>query len=84
MTRLWPAGERVAVVADEEGRPRTFTWQEQSYEVAEITRQWRVDVGWWRRRQWRAYYKLRSDSGLLLILYHDLDGGAWYVQRLYD
>ena len=84
MTRLWPEGESIAVDADEQGYPCTFTWHDHTYRVAEITRRWRVDVGWWRRRHWRAYYKLRSESGLLLIVYHDLDENEWYVQRLYD
>ena len=84
MTRLWPEGQPITVVADEVGAPLTFTWHDQRHRVVEITRRWRVDVGWWQQRQWRAYYKLRSDSGLLLIIYHDLDGGEWYVQRLYD
>jgi hypothetical protein len=84
MTRLWPAGEAITVTADEQGRPLAFTWHGRSQQVVEITRRWRVDLGWWRRRRWRAYYKLRSDGGLLLIVYQDLDGGGWYVQRLYD
>lgn len=84
MTRLWKEGQPVTVVTDEQVRPVRFTWQGRIHRVEEITRQWRVDLGWWQGRRWRAYYKLRSDSGLLLIIYHDLDGDEWYVQRLYD
>ena len=84
MTRLWPEGQLIEVAADAQGRPLTFTWRGRSHRVVEITRRWRVDVEWWRRRRWRAYYKLRSDSGLLVIIYQDLQEGEWYVQRLYD
>jgi hypothetical protein len=83
MTRLWPDGDTITMttVAEE---PDRFTWQGQTHQVLEITRRWRVDVDWWRMRVWRAYYKLRTDTGLLVIVYRDLLTGQWYLQRLYD
>jgi hypothetical protein len=47
-------------------------------------RRWRIDVDWWRGRVWREYFKLVTRTGLLVEVYHDLVGGQWYVQRLYD
>lgn len=84
MTRLWPAGQPVDAEEDNQGRPASFFWRGQKHIVAEVVRHWRVDLGWWRQRQWRAYYKLRTESGLLVILYQDLVGEQWYLQRLYD
>ena len=84
MTRLWPDGLPIDVLASRTGRPRRFTWQGQSHQVEEITRHWRVDTGWWAERSWREYHKLVTDTGLLVIVYHDLEGGRWYLQRLYD
>ena len=84
MTRLWPQGEKIEVVQDAQGLPIAFTWRGQRHEVAQLTQQWRVDVGWWRERAWRAYYKLSTHSGLLVILYQALPEGPWYLQRLYD
>ena len=84
MTRLWPEGQPVEVEEDAQGRPAGFSWRGRRHPVGEIVRHWRVDFGWWRRRQWRAYYKVRTASGLLVILYQDLKDGRWYVQRLYD
>jgi hypothetical protein len=49
-----------------------------------ITRRWRIDVDWWRGRVWREYFKLVTRTGLLVEVYHDLVGGGWFVQRLYD
>ena len=64
--------------------PYQFIWQGLLHQVAEITRYWRVDIDWWRERIWRAYFKVRTESGLLVVIYQDLIGGQWYLQRLYD
>lgn len=82
MTRLWPEGERIEVSG--ESLPVAFTWQGRSHHVQGIAKCWRVDEGWWRQRVWREYFKLHTDSGLLVIVYHDLLTGQWYLQRLYD
>ena len=97
MTRLWPAGLPISVTgagAEDNGvgdgsvgngtRPAGFTWQGQVHQITEITREWRVDIDWWRGRVWRAYFKLSTDTGLLVIIYQDLLSGKWYLQRLYD
>ena len=91
MTRLWPVGSPInitgAVASDgvaEYTRPASFTWQGQTHQVNEITREWRVDIDWWRGRVWRAYFKLSTDTGLLVVIYQDLLNGEWYLQRLYD
>jgi hypothetical protein len=43
-----------------------------------------VDTGWWRLRVWREYFKLETDTGLLVIIYRNLLTDDWYFQRLYD
>lgn len=84
MTRLWPEGTVVEVSLDGEGRPQRILWQGQAHLVQEITRRWRVQSDWWREQLWRDYFKLTTDTGLLLIIYHDLKQEAWYVQHLFD
>lgn len=84
MTRFWPEGTLIAVVIQASGRPLRFEWQGQVHQVETIARQWRVDVGWWRVRIWRDYFKLTTDSGLLVVIYHELLTQQWYLQRLYD
>lgn len=84
MTRLWTEGQAITVVSDGEKLPQRFTWRGQTHQVVEITRQWRIDMGWWRERVWRAYYKLNTDTGLLVVIYQDLSSGDWFLQRLYD
>jgi hypothetical protein len=87
VTRLWPVGLPISVINDgvaEYARPAGFAWQGQTHQVDEITREWRVDIDWWRGRIWRAYFKLSTSTGLLVIVYQDLLSGEWYLQRLYD
>lgn len=84
MTLLWPQGQAVTVRCDPQFTPLNFTWQGQVHRVATVAKRWRVDQGWWRRRVWREYFKLTTQSGLLVVLYRDLLNGEWYLQRLYD
>lgn len=64
--------------------PYRIEWQGFTHQVLEITRYWRIDIDWWRERIWRAYFKLRTETGLLVVIYQDLIEGGWYLQRLYD
>ena len=98
MTRLWSNGASWGIGqpievdtqnSKSEGSviyelPILFTWQGQKHPVEEITKSWRVDIDWWRERVWRAYFKLRTRTGLLVIIYQDLLSCKWYLQRLYD
>ncbi len=83
MTRLWVSG--VAIQARTRGdEPVELVWNGQRHPVEGILNRWRVDVGWWRLRIWRDYYKLVTTTGLLLVIYHDGIGGGWWLQRVYD
>jgi hypothetical protein len=84
VTWLWSKGEPIVVVSDATRTPRGFTWRGRTHRVQGIAKRWRVDVEWWRRRVWREYFKLTTQTGLLVILYQDLLTGRWYLQRLYD
>jgi hypothetical protein len=47
--------------------------------VATLDR-WRIDDEWWRKEISRMYYHVALEGGLLVTLFHDLIGGAWFVQ----
>lgn len=78
---FWPQGVLIRVSGQP---PRTFTWQGQPHAVSAIVEQWRVEVGWWGEPQRRDYYRLITRDGWLVLLFHDLLSGGWYLQRLYD
>jgi hypothetical protein len=84
MTRLWPEGSPITVFTVGSEVPQHFTWQGQKHNVKEITRRWRVDLDWWRENVWRDYFKLTTQTGLLVVIFHDLQADQWYLQRLYD
>lgn len=84
MTHLWPDGQPITVAVNSRAEPTSFRWQGRTHPVETIGRRWRVDMEWWRQRIWRAYYKLSTETGLLVIIYQDLLSGDWYLQRLYD
>ncbi len=84
MTRLWPEGALIEVSGDSVMFPQRLLWQGQTHTISQITRRWRIKSDWWDVPIWRDYFKLTTDTGLLLIIFHDLLGGQWYLQRLYD
>lgn len=84
MTRLWPDALLIQVLENDEGNPNRLIWNGGNHEVVEITRHWRVKSDWWREAVWRDYFKVVTYTGLLLIIYRDLRGDEWYLQRLYD
>jgi hypothetical protein len=64
--------------------PRRFDWQNRTHPVDTVLNQWRVDIEWWRVRVWRDYYKLITETGLMVLIFHDRTSNQWYLQRLYD
>jgi hypothetical protein len=85
MTRLWLAGDPITVQATkEDGTLVDFRWREQDHAVEMVITRWRVDMLWWTFRVWRDYFELTTESGLLVVVYRDLIGDGWYLQRLYD
>lgn len=83
MTYLWQPSTPIQMCLLDD-RPHHFLWYARLHRVQWIPRQWRVDMEWWRVRIWRDYYKLVTDSGLLVIVYHDLVTDDWYLQQLFD
>lgn len=83
MSRLWRGGVAIELI-ELEGIPQSFLWQEQTHSVERIIHSWRVDIEWWREHIWRDYFKLTTDTHLLIVIYRDLIDDIWYLQQLYD
>lgn len=84
MSRFWPDGVPVVMTSDELSTPIAFDWEGHRHVVMQLIARWRVDEGWWKRRIWREYFQLITESGLLVLIYHDVPRAEWRVQRLYD
>ena len=86
MSRLWPEGEPISVLLNNDALPVRFTWQGRSHRIAQVQQRWRVDADWWRPegRVQRAYLAVITTSGLLCVIYQDLATGAWFLGKVYD
>ena len=69
-----------------DAQPVRFTWQGRSHRTAQVQQWWRVDADWWRAegRVQRAYWAVTTTTGLLCVLYRDLDKGGWFLAKVYD
>jgi hypothetical protein len=85
MSHLY-AGQPLEVVTGADQAPKAFAWRGEWHQVEHLGNRWRVSDGWWRPEgeTWREYCKVTTADGLLCALYRDLDGGGWYLARLYD
>ena len=86
MARLWPEGEPVGVQCNGEDLPVAFTWRGRGHRLAQIVQRWRVDADWWsvEGRVHRDYWAVTTTSGLLCVLYRDLDKESWFLAKVYD
>lgn len=84
MTRFFEHGEPIRVKARDE-LPLAFIWRQGRHNVEIISNRWRVDHGWWKgERAWRDFFEVATHSGMLVVIFHDLEVGEWYLQRVYD
>lgn len=95
MTYLWEPGQPVDVDSNAAGVPRSFYWHRHRHVVVLIANRWRVDEDWWQEntsggntgtggRIWREYFKVITQTGLLVVLFRDLVTNTWWLQQLYD
>ena len=53
--------------------------------MTHISAHWRVHTLWWTDAVvWRDYWQVTTDSGLLCVLYHDLIGDTWHLERIFE
>ena len=83
MANFWPDGIPVKVHCTVWDTPSRIYWQGQMHRVQEIVQQQRVTADWWQAPVERDYFKLRVDSGWLLVIFYDFQDAQWFVQRLY-
>ena len=84
MMHLWPEGHPIEVASDRLITPQQIVWQRQAHPVATIANRWRYRTDWWQTQTRREYFKLATTTGLLLVIFYDWQGQAWYLQGLYD
>lgn len=79
-----PAPMRIKVIAEVEGEPFAFFLNGKREKVREVSNRWRMQEEWWRRERIREYYRVITESGRLCLIFQDLLGGGWFLERVYD
>lgn len=67
-------------------QPVCFTWRDHTHRLAQVQQRWRVDTDWWSAegRVRRAYWAVTTTSGLLCVIYQDLERNVWFLAKVYD
>lgn len=50
--------------------------------VLQILDRWRIDDEWWRKEISRMYFQVVLEGGRILVLFHDLIEGGWFLQTV--
>jgi hypothetical protein len=78
-----------------DGKPVTFFWRGREYHVEVVLSHWRLRDRWWvpRTSEWlgdaqgpsrRYYYRVQCSGLAFYELYHDLEVGFWFLDRVLD
>jgi hypothetical protein len=69
---------RVAVEADEEGRPQLIDCRV----VDSVRESWLIEDRWWTERPLRRrYWEIVTQCGRNEIVFNELESGRWWQQR---
>lgn len=82
MTRVMRPPTRVRVIEDANGAP-TAVEIGGSVAPIEIVERWRVSERWWPQPIDREYAKVIG-PGWLVLIFRDLIGGGWFIERVFD
>lgn len=74
--------ESVAVATDGRGSPLTLTRRRCRYRVTGISEHWRVLDEWWGSEVRRDCFRVETDRGHVLDIYHDTVADRWYLARV--
>lgn len=83
MSQLLSSPQPVRVATDCYGKPTALLWHGRRDPVT-VCNHWRMEGDWWRQRIAREYYRLLTKSGTVCTVYHDVDEGGWYLQKMLD
>jgi hypothetical protein len=82
MTRVMRPPTRLRVIAGDDGVPTAIEVAGRMTPI-EIVERWRVSERWWPQPIDREYAKVIG-PGWLLLIFRDLIGGGWFMERVFD
>lgn len=71
----------VLVEVDRDGILRAVRLEGVRHQVVSVRERWRVEDEWWRRPIAREYVEAVLEDGRRVVVFRDLETGAWYRQR---
>jgi len=77
MARLRPA--EIEISSDARGLPLILTRNRKRERITGIYEHWRIADEWWDREIRRDYFRIETDSGVVLDIYHDVAVDLWYL-----
>lgn len=85
--RFAPAQPVDVLVSHDTGRPRWLRWHGRVEQVTLVETEWADEYGWWQGEPAairRRYYRLRTGTGTICLVYRDLDSDRWYLAGIVD
>lgn len=79
-----PDTGRLAVEIGSDGTLRALHLLGRRHPVATVLNRWRIDERWWTEHQQRDYFKVMTQTGWLVVIYHNLVDDGWYLERVHD
>jgi hypothetical protein len=69
LTHFWRDGLPITLVEDDVRNSLSFRWRRRTHPVEQTANYWRIDANWWDDRVWREYFKVTTDTGLLVLIF---------------
>lgn len=83
MSRFYGVGVPIAVEVDEHGQPCRVQREGTVWVAVQVADSWRVDEDWWEGRVWREYFRITTETTVVLV-YRNLRDNSWWLQRIQD
>ncbi len=71
----------IQVTTARDGLPRAIVWRERLREVRRVHELWRERKQWWGQPIERDYFRLELDDGQMRVVFREVQGNRWLLER---
>jgi DNA polymerase-4 len=76
-----PRPQKIQVTTGPDTIPRALVWPDRIVPVRSIYEHWRESRFWWAQPVQHYYYRVEDNKGQVRVVYHDLRGETWWLDR---